>query len=95
MTRTVGSRELKTRLGTYLRLVREGAILVVTDRGRPVAELRPIDSPSDDLEGILNEMVALGEASRMSCDPLERCEPASVRGRQVSDTVVEDRDNRF
>ena len=40
MRKTVGSRELKTRLGTYLRQVREGMTLVVTERGLPVAELR-------------------------------------------------------
>ena len=38
----VGARELKTRLGTYLQRVREGRTLVVTDRGEPVAELRPL-----------------------------------------------------
>ena len=42
----VGARELKTRLGTYLQRVRQGRTLVVTDRGEPVAELRPL--PSDD-----------------------------------------------
>ena len=43
MERTVvGARELKTRLGTYLRRVREGRTLLVTDRGEPVAELRPL-----------------------------------------------------
>jgi len=40
--RQVGARELKTRLGTYLRQVRRGATLVVTERGEPVAELRRI-----------------------------------------------------
>src|SRR5262245_49988787 len=40
--RVVGARELKVRLGTYLRQVRQGRTLVVTDRGQPVAELRPI-----------------------------------------------------
>jgi antitoxin (DNA-binding transcriptional repressor) of toxin-antitoxin stability system len=38
----VGSRELKTRLGTYVRRVREGRSFVATDRGAPIAELRPI-----------------------------------------------------
>jgi prevent-host-death family protein len=40
--RVVGARELKVRLGRYLRRVRQGQRLVVTDRGEPVAELRPI-----------------------------------------------------
>jgi prevent-host-death family protein len=42
--RTVGIRELKNRLSRYIREVRSGQIVAVTDRGEVVAELRP---PSD------------------------------------------------
>ena len=38
--RTVGVRELKNRLSEYLRLVRQGEEILVTDRGQVVAELR-------------------------------------------------------
>lgn len=38
--RTVGLRELKNRLGRYVRRVRAGEAIVVTDRGQVVAELR-------------------------------------------------------
>ena len=37
----VGIRELKNRLSEYIRLVREGEVVMVTDRGEVVAELRP------------------------------------------------------
>lgn len=37
----VGIRELKARLSTYIRRVRAGGIVVVTDHGEVVAELRP------------------------------------------------------
>ncbi len=37
---TVGIRELKNRLSEYLRLVRAGELLQVTDRGTVVAEIR-------------------------------------------------------
>jgi antitoxin (DNA-binding transcriptional repressor) of toxin-antitoxin stability system len=37
----VGIRELKNRLSEYLRLVRGGEVVRVTDRGEVVAELRP------------------------------------------------------
>jgi antitoxin (DNA-binding transcriptional repressor) of toxin-antitoxin stability system len=46
----VGIRELKDRLREYLRLVREGEIVEVTDRGSVVAELRP-PTTGGDLEG--------------------------------------------
>ena len=38
----MGARELKTRLGTHLRRVREGRTVLVTDWGEPIAELRPL-----------------------------------------------------
>ena len=38
--RAVGIRELKNRLSEYLRRVREGERILVTDRGEVVAELR-------------------------------------------------------
>ena len=37
----VGIRELKNRLSEYVRQVREGEVVMVTDRGEVVAELRP------------------------------------------------------
>jgi antitoxin (DNA-binding transcriptional repressor) of toxin-antitoxin stability system len=39
--KSVGLRELKNRLSRYVRLVRGGHVLAVTDRGHVVAELRP------------------------------------------------------
>ena len=39
--KTTGIRELKTHLSSYLREVERGEIVLVTDRGRVVAELRP------------------------------------------------------
>lgn len=46
--KTVGLRELKNRLSEYIRLVRAGQAVVVTDRGQAVAELR---SPGQVLPG--------------------------------------------
>src|SRR2546422_8762546 len=38
---TVGLRELKNRLSRYIRRARDGQLVIVTDRGQVVAELRP------------------------------------------------------
>src|SRR5688572_26042849 len=43
----VGLRELKNRLSEYVRLVRAGETVLVTDRGDVVAELRPPGGPPD------------------------------------------------
>jgi prevent-host-death family protein len=39
--KTVGVRELKNRLSEYIRQVRSGEAVLVTDRGQVVAELTP------------------------------------------------------
>ena len=42
----VGAFEAKTRLSELLDHVRDGQIYVITKRGRPVAELRPVRTPA-------------------------------------------------
>ena len=95
MTRTVGSRDLKTRLGTYLRLVRQGVAFVVTDRGRPVARLGPMEAPAADTAGRLAEMAATGQLSRATSKPLPPFRAVKVRGAPVSSTIVKERKDRF
>ena len=93
--RSVGSRELKTRLGTYLRQVREGVTLIVTDRGRPVAELRPLERYGGSPEARLRELAALGVVSGEVGErlPLEPFEP--IHGTSLSEAIIEDREDRF
>src|SRR3954451_14890518 len=43
----VGIRELKNHLSEYIRQVREGEVIMVTDRGEVVAELRASSSEGD------------------------------------------------
>jgi antitoxin (DNA-binding transcriptional repressor) of toxin-antitoxin stability system len=43
--KTVGIRDLKNRLSEYVREVRGGEEILVTDRGKVVAELRPPTPP--------------------------------------------------
>ncbi len=52
-----GVRELKNRLTHYLRLVGKGQRVIVTDRNRPVAVLRPLDE-SDLGEASVDERLA-------------------------------------
>jgi prevent-host-death family protein len=92
---TVGSRELKTRLGTYLRRVQRGQTLVVTDRRRPVAELKPIVMDGNSEEGRLDELAAIGLLTRKSNAPLARIRRVRIRGKPLSATVIEGREDRF
>jgi len=91
----VGSRELKTRLGMYLRQVQKGQTLVVTDRGRPVAELRPIVVEGKGEERRLDELVALGLLSRESNAPLASIRRLPMKGKPLSTAIIEGREDRF
>ena len=51
---TVGIRELKARLSSYVRQARSGASVIITDRGEPVARLVPMGrSLEDRMEDLL------------------------------------------
>ncbi len=91
----VGSRELKTRLGQYLERVRAGETILVTDRGKPVAELRPVPLADDAIEATLRRMEAEGVITRGRAGGLTPFEPIPLRpGTSVSDLVRADRDER-
>ena len=95
MTITIGSRELKNRLGSYLRQVRSGATIVVTDRGTPIAELRPLPPVTTEAHERLGALVASGLlAPRVSSRLVER-EPASVTGGDLASAIHEEREERF
>jgi len=85
----VGTRELKSHLSEYLRLVKAGQTVVVTERGKAIGQIAPL-KPS--LEDRLQAMVAAGLAE-WNGQKLKPYRPRAVnRGdRQVSDLVVEDR----
>jgi prevent-host-death family protein len=92
----VGSRELKTRLGMYLRRVREGRTFVVTDRGEPVAELRPIEHRGSSVVARLARLRARGTISRQQARPLAPFKPARLSERvSAARLISEEREDRF
>lgn len=95
MLRTVGARELKTRLGTYIEQVRRGATLIVTERGEPVAELRPITRRDDDEASRLEHLCALGVLTRRSRARLAPFRPIRASGPGLARAVIEGRADRF
>ena len=90
----IGARELKTRLGTYLRLVQEGLTIVVTDRGEPIAELRPLPTFAGGLEGRLRKLAATGLVTAPTKEPTPR-RRVRVKGGTVSATIRAEREDRL
>ena len=96
MMKSVGARELKNRLGTYLRQVREGATIVVTDRGKPVAELRAVAPAKTEEEAQLQKLVASGLLAPPTGSKLTRRKrPIRIDGPSLSEAISEDREDRI
>ena len=92
----VGTRELKNRLSHYLRQVKQGEVVEVTDRGEVVAELRPAASRPgrSELEKALDELEAEGLIEkRASGKGLKPLKPVVLKGPGLSpsDMVLQDR----
>lgn len=87
----VAVRDLKNGLSEYLRRVKAGERLIVTERGRPVAEVSPIGSAGLTPEQRLDRLVEAGEVRRGRGGPLSDAPAVRVRGRAVSETLLEDR----
>jgi prevent-host-death family protein len=71
--RVVGVKALKARLSEYLRAVRQGDVVLVTDRDEVIAELRPATGkvpPEEVLDDRLNRLAAAGEVT-LSSGPSE------------------------
>jgi prevent-host-death family protein len=86
---TVGVRELKARLSHYLRRVKSGERLGVTERGEIVAVLMPA-GPKPEMERLLG-LVRDGKAAWKGGKPAGSAYPIKTKGRLVSDIVIEDR----
>ena len=84
---TVGVRELKARLSEYLRYVKSGQTVVITERGKPVGRIVP---ESKSLDERMQELVQAGFLS-WSGKKLKPRAPVAINrsDKLISDIVVE------
>ena len=89
---TVGVRELKTHLSWYLKKVRAGATLDISDRGRTIATIQPAVTKAD--IAWVHQLVAEGKARWSGSRSLGARRPVRLRpgSRTASDVVLEGRD---
>jgi len=83
-----GIRKLKNNLRYYMSLVRSGEHIIVTNRGRDVALIVPVEG-SDDYSRLM-EMVKEGLAIWEGGKPITP-EPIAASGKPASTIVIEDR----
>ena len=94
--KTASISQAKNRLSAYIDLVRQGATIVITDRGQPVAELSPIAHRETAANARLGELVRKGWLQRG--DKSGRREiPKPVRSRvphlSVVDVLIAERES--
>ncbi|HEY66197.1 MAG TPA: type II toxin-antitoxin system prevent-host-death family antitoxin [Caldilineae bacterium] len=90
MITRVGVRELKARLSEYLRQVKAGQTVIITERGKPIGRIVPeMTSTEERLRALVDAGLAEWSGGRLKPD-----HPLAVNrsSRLLSDIVSEDRD---
>lgn len=90
METRVGIRELKSRLSEYLRQVKSGATILITERGKPVGRITPIHASMDErLEELIQSGIVAWSGTRLG-----KIMPVAIacEGQAVSDLLLEDRE---
>ena len=93
MVIVIGIRELRQHASRYLRRVRAGETITITDRGEPVAELRPVRPHRN----VLDRLIAEGRVTPPTTDLREFLKnhppiPREPGERLLSDILREMRD---
>jgi prevent-host-death family protein len=85
----VGVRDLRDNLSEYLRRVRAGELLIITDRGKPIGELGPAASGRNAVRA--RALVRKGVASWSGGKPKGLSGGPRPKAGLVSEAVIEDR----
>ena len=90
----VGLREANMHFSKYLKLVREGQEVVVTERGNPVAVIKPLmkgGTPDDKIKSMEDQ----GILRRAVKGKLPLGRTIGIAGKPLSETMIEGREERF
>ena len=89
----VGARELKSKLSESMRRVKNGETIIVTERGKAIGQIVPIQP------GLEDKLQALGDAGLLEWNgkKVNPLPPVALnRGaKQISDLLAEDRDVHY
>jgi prevent-host-death family protein len=86
---TVGIRDLKAHLSRHLKRVRSGVRLAVTERGRTIATISPVESPPH--VDWAHQFVAEGRAQWNGGKPTGSARPPKLTRKTAASVVLEDR----
>jgi prevent-host-death family protein len=92
----LGLRQANQQFSKAIKAVRAGKEVVLTERGRPIAVIKPLSQP-DTQEAALQAMADEGLLtlpSRRGPMPSPRWRPVKIKGTPLSQTIIEDREDR-
>jgi prevent-host-death family protein len=91
----LGLREANQRFSQTIKAVRAGKEVILTDRGRPIAVITPIkgEGGRDALLQRMAEQGLITVAARKGPMPAPRWRPVKVKGKPVSQTIIDDRED--
>jgi prevent-host-death family protein len=89
---SVGVRQLKNQLSRHLKRVQQGHRLVITERGRAIATLEPVNAPA--MPEWALQMIREGKARWNGGKPLGARTPRHAPNAKLSEAVIEDREDR-
>ena len=92
----LGLREANQQFSRAIKAVRAGKEVILTERGRPIAVIKPIKTEATQ-EAALKSMADEGLItlpSRKGPMPAPRWRPVKIKGKPLSQTIIEDREDR-
>ena len=90
----LGLREANQHFSKAIKAVRTGEDVILTDRGQPIAVIKPIQEEHRQ-DAVLKRMAAEGLITLPSRKGLlPRFEPIRIKGKPLSQTIIDDRDDR-
>jgi prevent-host-death family protein len=92
----MGLREANQSFSKAMKAVKQGKEVVLTERGKPIAVIKPLE-PNEDRDAIIQRLEAEGllrPALKRGPMPRPTWKAIRVKGKPVSQTIREERDER-
>jgi prevent-host-death family protein len=91
----LGLREANQRFSQTIKAVRAGKEVILTDRGHPIAVITPIkdEGVRETMLRTMAEQGLITVAARKGPMPTPRWRPVKVKGKPVSQTIIDDRED--
>ncbi len=92
----MGLREANQQFSKAIKAVKAGKEVVLTERGKAIAVIKPLDAGKDE-DAVIRRLEAEGllrPAVKRGPMPRPRWKPVRIKGKPLSQSIIEERDER-